>query len=745
MTEIRDGKNTKTAAGRGVRKKGHRRRLIAVFVATLVLSILTAGVAQNDDGDAPESFGVPLPHVGDKGTYTATVVDVDGDSVQVIEEERVLLHFEWLTPRSIHDHEGLERRVNELHIWPYELEEDENKRRADGVNSFDVTSGELVVSSHVQTGSSPAPGEEYRRTFLHTEPDQFVILCGLQNHLQGNEMKLSSDITLFRPCSYEDHWSPHGDFKARGAERLGEHNTVFFAQGDGSFEHRPKKFAWFSQEYPYPLRLTVERQDDPGTYIVMRLTEFERGDAPIETESRIESGPPLAPLELRPAGAHGPETDGFFADFPISEALERAKEHSDATELRDYLADHPNATVVEASRSNTYGPGERDETEWRLTLSNGDGFVAFIINRERDVAEETIDVLGTPVPTGSDEPTTTYRYQEHGPMRGPYYPAPEMLPDMPTAASLAEWWQRHAADRFAEAEPDSLSFTIECKSETCSRTWHTMAIGVSHATRTQQDDGGTAHEETQSTFEMDTWFGEPRYEMTKVQRTYGFNSGGLTETEPGPSEFNPSALRVAIWTFPDGYLLAGAGVMAILTTIAYVAWTTLKTGGVIGLFSRISGPKLLDHPLRSRIYDTIEANPGIHIQELANRTGYARQTAEHHLRRLTGSGLVQLTTHNGYTCFYAKGRLDRRVVKALPYLKASGARKVIDAITRRPDISAAEVATVSGMAPSTVNYHLKRLRDVGLVEATRDGAVLQLRISPFGTTMLREGHVMAAT
>src|SRR5688500_18149623 len=58
------------------------------------------------------------------------------------------------------------------------------------------------------------------------------------------------------------------------------------------------------------------------------------------------------------------------------------------------------------------------------------------------------------------------------------------------------------------------------------------------------------------------------------------------------------------------------------------------------LFTRLLRPKLLDQPVRSGIYDLVDAEPGIHHAAIAQRLGLAEGQALYHLDVLTRERLL---------------------------------------------------------------------------------------------------------
>jgi predicted transcriptional regulator len=188
---------------------------------------------------------------------------------------------------------------------------------------------------------------------------------------------------------------------------------------------------------------------------------------------------------------------------------------------------------------------------------------------------------------------------------------------------------------------------------------------------------------------------------------------------------------------PDAPAAAGVGILSVLAGLAYLVWPTLK-GAAFGLFSRVQGPALLKHPVRAEIVQRIEAHPGIHYQALVREMGIGKGNVEHHLRKLRDSGLVVAHATAGYTCLFP-ARSDRRLMAAAPALKSDGARAILMAIRGSPGLSALQVSQATGLSPGTVNRHLQKLGEAGLVNALRAGRSLHLQ-----TTALADQALAAA-
>ena len=93
---------------------------------------------------------------------------------------------------------------------------------------------------------------------------------------------------------------------------------------------------------------------------------------------------------------------------------------------------------------------------------------------------------------------------------------------------------------------------------------------------------------------------------------------------------------------------------------------------------------------------------------------------------------MRVVDGNGYLCYFPVGRLGNSLIKASPFLKSEGARRILGAIAARPGTSGFFVAHAAGLDPATVHFHLKRLQQVGLIDVDRSGKALKLTLTALG-------------
>jgi len=140
---------------------------------------------------------------------------------------------------------------------------------------------------------------------------------------------------------------------------------------------------------------------------------------------------------------------------------------------------------------------------------------------------------------------------------------------------------------------------------------------------------------------------------------------------------------------------------------------------------------------RDRIVAYVAANPGVHFSELVRRLDLAPGQVQYHLRRTEGR--VVAADLFGRTHYYPPD-CDERERRRLAVLRRETARDVVVALLRLGPSAPATVAEDVGIARSTLEFHLDRLTDEGVVEKVRDerGRVTLVLADPDATVALLE-------
>lgn len=133
------------------------------------------------------------------------------------------------------------------------------------------------------------------------------------------------------------------------------------------------------------------------------------------------------------------------------------------------------------------------------------------------------------------------------------------------------------------------------------------------------------------------------------------------------------------------------------------------------LASRLRRDRLLDHPVRRLIYDSIRDHPGVHYRELLRLLGVSNGTLSFHLSHLERAGFVR--------SFRARGRKlllpTDRDPRPGDFLVTERQRAIVEHLRGSPGASQRDVSSALGLSRSSVSYNLRILCALRIVEATR--------------------------
>lgn len=138
--------------------------------------------------------------------------------------------------------------------------------------------------------------------------------------------------------------------------------------------------------------------------------------------------------------------------------------------------------------------------------------------------------------------------------------------------------------------------------------------------------------------------------------------------------------------------------------------------------------------VRRRLYDTIRAEPGLHVNELRRRLAMSPSSIEYHLSVLVGAGLVVSEDDGRYKRFYANGAglgLNPRSPNsrnALGALRRPHATEIMQHLLEREDGTAREVSRALSLHESAASRRLDHLERAGLLQSQRVGRERRYRV-----------------
>ncbi|MCU0799380.1 MAG: winged helix-turn-helix transcriptional regulator [Candidatus Thermoplasmatota archaeon] len=135
----------------------------------------------------------------------------------------------------------------------------------------------------------------------------------------------------------------------------------------------------------------------------------------------------------------------------------------------------------------------------------------------------------------------------------------------------------------------------------------------------------------------------------------------------------------------------------------------------------------IDNPVRSRLYDIINCEPGITFKELSRKVNYSVGTLQYHLGILQKEEIIRKELKNGERAYYVFETKSFNVISSIFGSKdqlSSFQREILTVITDNPKISQNEITDVMRVNRFILHYHLKCLLDRDLIQKRKIGRVV---------------------
>lgn len=691
----------------------------AVLAGLLVLVGLGSVVA-TDLASTEDNLTIPAIHVGDEGTYVATLQYPDGTPTATRAGHWTNMTFAWRQGAARSDLDGVVHQARVLETFT---------RATPGAGwtgswarwSIDAASGETVAVDlkWYSMGSSLVSVNSGTWTTVGntTRFNQDTSLCGMRSSLLGHSGAPPEQILVEGGCSDQASRGPSGrtQFRLDGTDTIAGHRAYRYAPTDGG----PVR-VWYASGLAAPIQvLQPSVADGEVRDLMQRLTlvGWQPGSE-AETLPDVATTSPGAPLEWAPRDRWGPVPGELDHPFPHTKAWDLAM-RDPTSGLSEFIDGHPNAYLSLLHGSKGLRNGLQAFT-WIFIVTDGLEALGF-----------TVSASESPTPLVALPDAVRYDIGTYATETSPLWLVdPDQVPDtlFPTFGSMLDRWSLLRGRDAPEAPV--YGFGVWCQTTGCGEVSSWAFAGES-----------TSELRINSTSNQATWdqlhvslpsrAATLTYQSTQTQ--VGALRGAAT-LGPGTDFDSPPAGAATLATrwiaSPAG---AGTFAAALLVAVLTYLWPTLKQGA-LGLFSRLSPDALAGHPTRQAILDAVAASPGIHFQALCRTLGKGRGVVGHHLAKLVAAGHVTQHRKGGFTCYFLKsqGAAATAGLAAVTALKAEGAQVLLQQVASTPDRSGLELAQVTGLSPSTVHYHLKRLQDAGLVLATPRGRSIAMRLTVAG-------------
>lgn len=178
-------------------------------------------------------------------------------------------------------------------------------------------------------------------------------------------------------------------------------------------------------------------------------------------------------------------------------------------------------------------------------------------------------------------------------------------------------------------------------------------------------------------------------------------------------ERTTSALALLAGPTPGAGLAGGAAAAATGLALLVVA---LKFG-LVPFYSRLVRDRILDNPVRARLFDRIRREPGIRLRELIEFTGAGDGATRRHLDALVKHRFVVEVRETALVGYYAAGDVPPALARRAALLRSGSRRRVYDLYAAEPAVSLRDAGERLGLSAPTVLSHKRKLEKAGLLPA----------------------------
>lgn len=686
------------------------------------------------EGAQALSFAATPLRVGDVLVYERLLHEVaqtaDGTTVEDVSDEVVVV-VEGRT--TVRDRYGLDREVDAILVQHQEGGVVTHARRCYDWDRIPVRVDYLVGGPQTERELKPfrshpdviADASVVQRTNT-TYTTKFWGECRFDmiSRIDDDADRISASLVRQMPGMPDEDTFRASVFQTSAPLRIGRgefegRDALTFAH---AFEPRREDPVWFEGELEYTLangfpgavalrmHRTTHRESETVTLdIDLRLVGFSPGKASLieSRESRRYGGSdpdPRVPL-VEQSRLSAP-VEMLELKYPFDEAL-AALMNDAQVGLREWFAAHPKAGVSHAlydremrgiSRPD-YAMGAPTVTDggWIIELHDGASTFAAQTTRATGVGNAFV---GAPLPL---KVTTNIRYTD-----------PELDDEETTIP-----------ERFMRASPEHLLALIEMAEVDLTKL---RAIDY----KVTSYDGEMATMDL-SVAEIPFWSTPQEGPVEGHVALLYPRAGALAHIALTTQAALAEEFAVPLATSHEVRPAPGAGLAALespgLAAAALIGGLALLgllvKAVLLPLYSRLRRDRLLDNPVRARLYERVRAEPGIHRAELIDFAGIGEGATRHHLQQLVDNGLLVELTVGGFARYFAAGEVPADIARREAVLLAGSHRAVYDFYVARPDASLREASRELGVSAPSVHRAKKKLEKAGLLPSVSTASVAE--------------------
>ncbi|MEF8900083.1 MAG: winged helix-turn-helix transcriptional regulator [Halovenus sp.] len=142
-----------------------------------------------------------------------------------------------------------------------------------------------------------------------------------------------------------------------------------------------------------------------------------------------------------------------------------------------------------------------------------------------------------------------------------------------------------------------------------------------------------------------------------------------------------------------------------------------------------SDEEVLELSTRKDIFEYVEANPGVHFNQLKRALDIETGALQHHLRELERYGVLESEMFQGKRRVFVGRELDDEEKTILAVLRYETTRRVLLYLLRDGPARNTDIAEEVGVTPATISWHLSNLCEAGVVEEIDEGRTVRYDVT----------------
>jgi predicted transcriptional regulator len=121
-----------------------------------------------------------------------------------------------------------------------------------------------------------------------------------------------------------------------------------------------------------------------------------------------------------------------------------------------------------------------------------------------------------------------------------------------------------------------------------------------------------------------------------------------------------------------------------------------------------------------RVLQYIQENPGCHLRKIKRELAMSMGTIQYHLNLLEKQGKVSSERHSLHKYYFPIGLFEQNEKDILKILNQETAREILLIILEKKPTQT-DIANIIKISSASVNWHMTRLIELGLVLEQKDG------------------------